>query len=122
MMISDDNNDRGGLAAKGVAAIGGVVGGVFMLLMGALPLIFGIAIGGVAAIIGGGQVFSKDSADRKGGIVLFGAGALTLLSKLGVFAPVKALAGTLMGIGAIALLGYGVWNAIRFVTGLKDRS
>jgi hypothetical protein len=107
------------LAKQGVAAVGGLVGGIVLFVLRALPNVAGIIIGGIAAVIGIGGILSKDPADKKPGAITTAAGALVILSKLG-FA--RRLAGPLLVIGAIGLLAVGVWNGIKFVKGLKNRS
>jgi hypothetical protein len=107
------------LAKQGVAAIGGLVGGAALFVLGALPPLVGIIAGSIAGIIGIGALLSKDPEDKKGGAITAAAGALTILSKIGIVRP---LAGTLLGIGAIGLLAMGIWNGIKFLRGLKNRS
>ncbi|MDR1948501.1 MAG: hypothetical protein LBQ38_03845 [Spirochaetaceae bacterium] len=107
------------LAKRGVAAIGSLIGGAGLLILGALPPIAGIVAGAVVGIIGIGALFSGDAEDRKPGIVVTLAGALSILSKIGIVRPFAA---TLLGIGAFGLLALGIWNGIRFLKGLKSRS
>jgi hypothetical protein len=106
------------LAKQGVAAVAGIVGGVGLLILGALPPIIGIAAGAVVGVVGIGALLSKDPEDRKPGFIVTAAGALSILSKIGVVRP---LAGTFLGIGAIGLLALGIWNGIKFLKGLKSR-
>jgi hypothetical protein len=107
------------LAKQGVAAIGSLIGGVGLLIMGALPPLVGIIAGAIVGVVGVGAMMSKDPDDRKPGIIVAVAGGLSILSKIGIIRP---LAGTLLGIGAIGLLAIGVWNGIKFLKGLKSRS
>jgi hypothetical protein len=107
------------LAKQGVAAVGGLVGGVGLLILGALPPLVGIIAGGIVGVVGVGALLSKDPEDRKPGIIVTAAGALSILSKIGIIRP---LAGTLLGIGAIGLLALGVLNGIKFLKGLKSRT
>ncbi|MDR3276334.1 MAG: hypothetical protein LBT11_03840 [Treponema sp.] len=107
------------LSKQGVTAVGGIVGGVGLMILSALPSIFGIVAGGVVGIVGIGALLSKDPADRKPGIIITAAGALSILAKVGVVRP---FAGTLLSIGAIGLLALGIWNGIKFLKGLKNRS
>jgi hypothetical protein len=116
------DNDSGGspsnLTQKGVAAVGFLAAGAGFLVMGALPFIVGVAVGGLACFIGAGSVFSRDKTDRTGGLVLFAGGALTLLAK---FRLLAALSRTALAIGAVACIGLGIWNGIKFLRGLKAR-
>jgi hypothetical protein len=107
------------LAKQGVAAVGSLIGGVGLLILGALPPIIAIIAGAVVGFIGVGAILSKDPDDRKPGIIVTAAGALSILSKIGIVRPFAA---TLLGIGAFGLLGLGIWNAIKFIKGLKSRS
>jgi hypothetical protein len=106
------------LAREGVSAIGGIVGGIALFVLGALPPIAGIIAGAVVAAVGIGALLSKDPEDRKPGLVVTIGGALAVFSKVGL---VKPLAATLLGIGALGLLGLGIWNGIKFLKGLKSR-
>ncbi|MDR0387092.1 MAG: hypothetical protein LBH57_03555 [Treponema sp.] len=121
----NDIEPRGGytptgvLAKQGVTAIGSLIGGIGLLIAGALPMVPGIILGAVVGVVGIGAAMSKDRDDRKIGILAAVAGGLTILSKIGI---VKPLAGTLLAIGAIGLLAAGIWNGIKFLKGLKNRA
>ncbi|MDR3123078.1 MAG: hypothetical protein LBU16_04785 [Treponema sp.] len=107
------------LAKQGITAVGGIVGGAALLIMGALPPLIGVIAGVIVGVIGVGGILSKDPDDRKPGLLAAGAGALSILARIGVIRP---LAGTLLGISALGLLVMGVWNGIKFIKGLKGRS
>lgn len=108
------------LARQGLSAVGFLAAGIGLSVMGSLPPIPGIVIGAAACFLGVGSVFSRDSADRVGGSVLFTGGAFTLLAKLRI--PLLApLAHVAMSVGAVACLGLGIWNAVRFFWGLRER-
>jgi hypothetical protein len=107
------------LAKQGITAVGGIVGGLALIIMRALPPFIGIIAGVVVGVIGVGGILSKDPEDRKPGILAAAAGALSILSRVGIIRP---LAGTLLGISALGLLVLGVWNGIKFIKGLKGRS
>jgi hypothetical protein len=113
------------LARQGVSAVGCLAGGLFLFVMNVigsrLPVVAGIALGAVAAVIGIGALRSGDPGDRKPGVVITAAGALVILSRVAA-APVRPLAGTLLSIGAFGLLAMGIWNAVKFFRGLKSRS
>jgi hypothetical protein len=111
------------LAKQGISAVACTAGGIFLLLMqtvARLPVL-GLILGGVACVAGIVCLLSKDSADKKAGAILGGAGILVMLSKTG-FPLLKAAAGTLIGIGAVGLLALGIWNGIKFFNGLRKRS
>ena len=66
-------------------------------------------------------ISSKDPADKRAGLILTAAGALTVLSAL----PIPVISGfskVLLGIGVFGLLALGVINAVKFFRGLKQRS
>jgi len=109
------------LSKLGVTAVGYTVGGVFLLLLQVFSRVpfLGLAMGGLVSLIGIGSLLSKDSADKKAGIIITAAGALTLLSKIPFIAP---LSSTLLTIGAVGLLALGIWKGIKFFIGLKKRS
>jgi hypothetical protein len=105
------------LAKQGVAAIVGIAGGATLLTLGALPSFVGIAVGGIALLLGAGSLLSKDPEDKKAGAVLAAGGALAVISKAAVFPA----AGALLGIGGIGFLAAGGWNLLKFLKGLKSR-
>jgi hypothetical protein len=107
------------LAKQGMTAIGGIVGGVALIIMGALPPVIGIIAGVIVGVIGIGGILSKDPDDRKPGILAAMAGGLSILARVGV---IRALAGTLLSISALGLMAMGIWNGIKFIKGLKGRS
>jgi hypothetical protein len=107
------------LAKQGMTAIGGIVGGAVLLIMMALPPVVGIIAGVVVGVIGVGGILSRDSDDRKLGILAAVAGGLSIFSRIGI---IKPLAGTLLAISAIGMLVLGVWNGVKFIKGLKSRS
>jgi hypothetical protein len=107
------------LAKQGISAVGGIVGGVALLIMRALPPFIGIIAGAIVGVIGVGGILSKDPDDRKPGLLAAAAGALSILARIGIIRP---LAGTLLGISALGLLAMGIWNGVKFLKGLKSRS
>jgi hypothetical protein len=107
------------LAKQGMTAIGGIVGGMVLMIMRALPPVIGIILGVIVGLIGIGGILSKDPDDRKPGILAAVAGGLSILARVGV---IRALAGTLLSISALGLIVMGVWNGIKFIKGLKGRS
>jgi hypothetical protein len=107
------------LAKQGITAVGGIVGGLALIIMRALPPVVGLVAGVIVGVIGIGGVLSKDPDDRKPGLLAAAAGALSILARVGIIRP---LAGTLLGISALGLLVMGVWNGIKFIKGLKGRS
>jgi hypothetical protein len=111
------------LEKLGVAAVADIAGGVFLFALGILgarfPLV-GIILGGLSVIAGIAAIRSKDPADRKAGTILAAGGGLAILSRAGAvfFRP---LAGTLLSVGAFSLLAMGIWNGIKFLSGLRRR-
>ncbi len=107
------------LAKQGVTAVGGLAGGLGLLILGALPSVFGIAAGIVIGLVGVGALSSRERSDRVVGGIAAAAGGLAILSKVGLFG---GLASGLLGIATVGLLGLGVWNGIKFLKGLKSRA
>jgi hypothetical protein len=107
------------LSKQGITAIGGIVCGAALLILGGLGTIAGIVAGAAVGIFGLSTLASKDPTDRKPGAIIAGAGALTIVSKIPLLG---ALAKPILGVGALALLGIGIWNGIKFLKGLKSRS
>ncbi|MDR0589519.1 MAG: hypothetical protein LBG25_03125 [Spirochaetaceae bacterium] len=109
------------LAKQGVAAIGGLAGGMLLLIIGALPFPLGIAAGVLVALVGVGVLFFRDPEDRKLGMIITAAGVLAVLARAPI-PPLRSFAGVLLGIGAVGLLAMGIWKGIKFLKGLKSRS
>ena len=117
------NSSTSALAKQGVAAVGNIIGGALFLATGILPLPFGLALGGIAALVGTGAAFSRNSDDKKiGGMVAIG-GLFALAAKLPASpGPIRAVAGTLLVVGAIGFLVMGIWKGLKFLRGLKQRA
>jgi hypothetical protein len=109
------------LTKQGVAAVGGIAGGILLFIMRALPVPLGIIAGAVVALVGVGALFSKDPEDRKPGMIITVAGILAVLARAPI-PPLRSFAGVLLGIGAVGLLAMGIWKGIKFLKGLKSRS
>ena len=107
------------LSKKGVTAIGGIVGGIALFVLGGLGTVVGLIAGGLIGVAGLSELKSTDPPDKRVGTVIALAGALTIVSKIPF---VGALAKPLLFVGAIGLLGIGIWNGIKFLKGLKERS
>jgi hypothetical protein len=103
------------LVKQGTTGVGGVVGGAALLLLGGLPGIFGIIVGGVLAL-GGIGVAASSKEDRKVGAIVAGAGALAVLSGIG-----WGFGGVLLTISGIGLLGLGAYGLFKFIRGLRSR-
>jgi hypothetical protein len=98
-------------------------GSVFLFVIEALARfrVVGLVMGAVAGIVGVSALLSKDPDDTTPGLVFTAAGLLVILSKTGI--PIlRALAPTLLNIGAVGLLVMGIWKGIKFFKGLKSRS
>jgi hypothetical protein len=111
------------LSKLGVSAIGYTAGGIFLFLLNIFARFrgLGLIIGGIVCLLGIGSYLSKDPADKKAGLLITAAGALTVLSKTGI--PfITGISGVLLSIGAFGLLALGIVNAIKFFAGLKKRS
>ena len=108
------------LAKQGIAAVGGIIGGAGLLLMGSLPPVGGILLGALTGVLGIGALLSKDPEEKKPGAVLTAAGCLAILSRLSI-PVIKPLAGAFLGLGALGFFAMGIWKGIKFFKGLKQR-
>ena len=109
------------LSKQGITAFFCTAGGVFLIVLRAVTKIpvVGLIAGAVVCAVGIGALLSKDPSDRKPGAVITVAGALAILSKI---PKISGAANVLLGIGVVSLLALGIWNAVKFFTGLKKRS
>jgi len=109
------------LARQGVAAVAGIGGGLALLILNAIPVV-NIVAGGAITLLGFGALSSHAPEDKRGGAVAVAAGGLTVLSHLRFLGPIASLAGSLVTVGVIGLLGMGAWSAYKFIKGLKTRA
>jgi hypothetical protein len=119
----DDYLSTSSLSKLGISAIGYTAAGVFLFILNVAAKSFvpGIIIGGLVGLFGLVSLKSKDLADRRAGVILTAAGALTVLSKIPI--PfIQGFSSVILGIGAVGLLVLGIWNGIKFFIGLKKRS
>jgi hypothetical protein len=118
---NDDIPSSSSLSKLAISAVGFTAGGVFLFLLQIFSRLrgLGLVVGAVVCVIGIVSLMSKETADKKAGAFIAAAGALILLSKIPMIAPIAA---TLLTIGSFALLGKGIWNGIRFFIGLSKRS
>ena len=111
------------LVRQGMHGFGGVGGGVGLLVLQSIARIGsgfslpGLVVGGALTAVGLG-VAAKDPADRDAGLVMAGAGLITGIASLPI---VGGLAGALMWISGVGLLGIGGVNLYRFFKGLRAR-
>ncbi len=120
----------------GVRGIGAAIGGVGLIVLqgvsGFLGGLVGLAVGGVAFVLGASSLASKSAADKRGGTIAMIAGAVMALPGLGHFLGFVPIMGPLLkvaagfsgfviGAGALGLIGYGVFNIVKFAKGLKSR-
>jgi len=127
----DPNDSNKELTSRGVRGIGSAIGGVALLVLrglaGAFGGIVGLVLGGATLVLGASSLKSESAADKTGGAIALGAGALLTLTGLARFhipliSGIAGLASGLVGAGAIGLLGYGLWNIFKFVKGLRNRA
>jgi hypothetical protein len=112
------------LTKQGVTAVFSLSAGAFLFIMTILGTRFpvaGIVLGGITAAAGIAALHSKDPEDKKPGVFLTLAGVLELIQRAGI-PLVRPIAGTLLTIGAVACIAFGIWNGIKFLKGLKNRS
>ncbi|TFG83175.1 MAG: hypothetical protein E4H20_06130 [Spirochaetales bacterium] len=101
---------------RGVLSTGAGIG--LLLFNGLLNIpILGWIISGALIVLGALGLVGKQGSDKTTGSILIGAGALGVASFV-----LKGLTGTLLGIGGVGLIGFGIFNLFKFVKGLKSRS
>jgi len=119
------------LTSRGVRGVGSAVGGIALLALKGVALWFGgvagIVIGGVALALGASSLKSTAKADKTGGAIALGAGALLVLSGLSrwhipIISGLAGFATGLVSLAGVGLLGYGAWNIFKFVKGLRNRA
>jgi len=127
----DPVDSRKELTGRGVRGVGAAAGGIALLVLkglaGALGGVVGVVLGGIALVVGSTSIKSESKADKTGGAIALGAGALLVLSGLSRFSIpiISGIAGfstALVGLGAVGLIGYGAWNIFKFVKGLRNRA
>lgn len=127
----DPVNSGKELTSLGVRGVGSAVGGVALLVLkgiaGAFGGIVGVVLGGIALFVGASSLKSEAKADKMGGSIAMGAGALLVLSGLSrwhipLISGIAGFSSALVGLGAIGLIGYGAWNIFKFVKGLRNRA
>jgi hypothetical protein len=120
-------NDLVPLNKRGVRGVGYTAGGLGIMVLSAFTGNFLLALiaGGATFVVGAAIGASKDRSDRNVGLGVMGAGILAAISGLRhipIINIFSGLAGSLLGVAGIGLLGYGVYNIVKFVKGLKDKS
>ena len=125
------------ISNRGVKGIGATVAGVGLLVVtgvaGWMGGLVGLVVGGLAFVVGASSLKSSSPVDRRGGSLAMVAGAVLALPGLARFLGKLPIVGTVLnvaagfssfvvGAGAIGLIGYGVYNLIRFRRGLKSRT
>lgn len=103
------------LVRQGTTGVGGVAGGAALLILGSLGGPWAFIIGGLVTLAGAGVALASEE-DRLAGGVVAGAGALTILSGIGL-----AIGGGLLTLGGIGLLAVGGIGLYKFIRGLRSR-
>ena len=106
------------LVKQGMMGVGGIVGGGILLFLAGLSGPAGWIVGGLLTLVGLGVSTSHD--DRAAGVVILGAGILTLVSAL--IPGIGPSAGWLMRLGGIGLIVAGGYSIVKFIINLKKRS
>jgi hypothetical protein len=120
--IAEKNTSSRSLSKIGVSAVLQLAGGAVLAVLGVLPPLVSAAAGAVLAVVGLTEIASRDRTDKKIGWVLTASGVAAVLSKYGFIRSLKAAGGLALTAGAAALIGLGIFNAVRFVIGLKKHS
>ena len=115
--MSNELVPRKDMVKQALKGIGGAGGGLVLLILSGLSGLPGLIIGGILTLAGFAITTSKS--DRTAGLVVAGAGILTLIAKIPF---IGGLGKILMIIGGLALLGGGIYSLIQFFRNLKARS
>jgi hypothetical protein len=111
--------DAGDVRRNGMRGVISTGAGVSLLLFNLLlnsPVV-GWVLGGGLIALGIMGLLGKARTDKTTGMILLGAGALGLGSFL-----LKGLTSFFLGLAGIGLIGFGAFNLIKFVKGLKSRA
>jgi len=111
--------DSNALRAQGTQGVMSAVGGIALLGVNALihiPVV-GWILGGALVLVGISGIFSRSKTEKTSRSIMIAAGAAGLAAIL-----LPKLAGFLLGLGGIALLGFGTFNIYKFVKGLRSRA
>ncbi len=100
---------------RGVISTGAGLGLMVFNSLLHLPVV-GWVLGGALIVLGVMGVAGRNRTDKATGTVMMGAGVLGLSSIV-----LKGLTGFLLGAAGIGLVGYGIFNLIKFAKGLKSR-
>ena len=118
-----DSSNLSKRGTRGILSTGAGAG--ILILNGILHFpVIGAVIGGVLVVLGISGIFSKTRTDKVAGTVALVIGAAGLTSVLGAIPIIGSLArfsSTVLGVGAIGLIGYGIYNIVKFVRGLRHR-
>jgi hypothetical protein len=109
---------RGTLVRQGITAVGSLAAALVLGVVKSLPFAAGVIAGGIITVFGLVNLASKNREDKRAGLFLSAAGALTLLSRSPFF---PGFSGRILSLGIAGLLVLGVWNGVKFLLGLKAR-
>lgn len=109
---------RRDVVATGTKAVGGVLGGAALLLLSGLGFWPGMILGGLLGAFGLNTARKKQ--DRTEGLIVAGAGGLTILAALNI--PfLGGLAAAPLLLGGIGLLVFGGINVFKFIKDYRRR-
>jgi hypothetical protein len=119
-----DSSDLSKRGTRGILSTGAGAGILILNTILHFPVI-GAVIGGVLVVLGLSGIFSKTKTDKVAGTVALVVGAAGLASVLGAVPIIGGLArfsSMVLGAGAVGLIGYGIYNIVKFVRGLRHRA
>jgi hypothetical protein len=112
--VNSDEVRKNGM--RGVVSTGAGIGLMLFNSLLNIPVI-GWILGGGLVVLGVMGLIGKNRTDKTTGLVMMGAGVLGILSFF-----LKGFTGFILGAAGIGLIGFGVFNLIKFAKGLKSRS
>jgi len=119
----DDMPSTSSLSKLGVSAVGYTACGILLMILNGFSNLnwLGIIVGALVFLVGVSSLKSRETTDRKAGMVIAAAGLLAVLSRFNI-PLISGLSGTLLSLGAIGVLAVGILKGIKFFLGLKKRS
>jgi len=107
---------RKSITSYATQAAGGIIGGIILMSLRDLRFLPALIVGAIIGLAGYGISRSRD--DRTVGLIIGGAGILTIFAGIPILG---GLAGFLMVVSGIGLIASGAVSLFRFFKGLRSR-
>jgi hypothetical protein len=119
-----DSRDLSKRGTRGIMSTGAGIGLLIVNSIIHFPLV-GAIIGGGLVVLGLTGLFGRTKTDKLAGtaaVVVGIAGLSTVFRHIPILGAIAGFSSWIVGAGAVALLGYGIWNIYKFVKGLRNRA